>query len=117
VASSEVLDLLHWVMCTVTYRRIAMAIKMASFVGVFVDCCLFTFCPGGCSGDTKQVVPRWRRQVDSGVAGRAALGSALCFAPADHHGHQNGQQSKNMLIPLSILSSTITVAKDHVIVH
>jgi hypothetical protein len=41
VASSEALDLLHRAMCAVTYRRIAMAIKMASFVGVFVDCCLF----------------------------------------------------------------------------
>ncbi len=41
VASSEALDLLYQAMRTVTYRRIATAIKMASFVGVFVDCCLF----------------------------------------------------------------------------
>jgi hypothetical protein len=41
VASSEALDLLHRAMRTVTYRRISMAIKTASFVGVFVDCCLF----------------------------------------------------------------------------
>ena len=41
VASSEALDLLHRAMCAVTYRRIAMAIKMASFAGVFVDCCLY----------------------------------------------------------------------------
>ncbi len=41
VASSKAMDLLHWEMCAVTYRRIAMVIKMASFVGVFVDCCLF----------------------------------------------------------------------------
>ena len=40
VASSEALDLLHRAMHAVTYGRIAMAIKMASFVGVFVDCCL-----------------------------------------------------------------------------
>ena len=38
VASIEALDLLHWVMRMVTYRRIAMAIKMARFLGVFVDC-------------------------------------------------------------------------------
>jgi hypothetical protein len=38
VASSEALDLLHWAMHAVTYRRIAMAIKMAIFAGVFVDC-------------------------------------------------------------------------------
>jgi hypothetical protein len=52
VASSEALDLLHWAMCAVTYRHIAMAIKMATFLGVFVDCCLFACCPGGCWGDT-----------------------------------------------------------------
>ncbi len=47
VASSEALDLLHWAMHAVTYRRTAMAIKMATFLGVFVDCCLFACCPGG----------------------------------------------------------------------
>jgi hypothetical protein len=52
VASSEALDLLHWGMHAVTYRRIAMAIKMATFLGVFVDCCLFAYCPGGRWGDT-----------------------------------------------------------------
>ncbi len=41
VASSEALDLLHWAMRVVSYPRIAMAIGMASKVGVFVDCCLF----------------------------------------------------------------------------
>ncbi len=56
VASSETLDLLHWVMCTVTYRRIAMAIEMASKVGVFVDCCLFACCPGGRRGNIEQLV-------------------------------------------------------------
>jgi hypothetical protein len=29
---------------------------MATFLGVFVDCCLFACCPGGRWGDTKQVV-------------------------------------------------------------
>ena len=53
VASSEVLDLLHWAMRAVLYRRITMAIKTASFVGVFVDCCLFACCPGGCWGNTE----------------------------------------------------------------
>jgi hypothetical protein len=38
VASNKALNLLHWAMCAVTYRRIAMAIKTASFLGVFVDC-------------------------------------------------------------------------------
>jgi hypothetical protein len=56
VASSEALDLLHQVMRAVTYRRIAMAIKTASFVGVFVDFCLFACCPGGRWGNTEQAV-------------------------------------------------------------
>jgi hypothetical protein len=68
VTSSEALDLLHRAMHAVTYRRIAMAIKMASFSGVFVDCCLYACCPGGRWGDTEQVVTRCRRPVASGVA-------------------------------------------------
>jgi hypothetical protein len=52
VASSEALDLLHRAMRVVTFQRIAMAIKMATFLGVFVDCCLFACCPGGRWGDT-----------------------------------------------------------------
>ncbi len=47
VASNKAINLLHWAMCTVTYRRIAMAIKTASFLGVFVDSCLFACCPSG----------------------------------------------------------------------
>ncbi len=68
VASNKALNLLHWVMCTVTYRRIAMAIKTATFLGAFVDCCLFVCCPGNCWGNTEQVVARCRRPVTSGVA-------------------------------------------------
>jgi hypothetical protein len=49
--------------------------------------------------------------------GHAALGDVLRIAPVDSHGHQNGQQWRNMLMPLLILSSTITVAEDHVMVH
>jgi hypothetical protein len=56
VASSEALDLLHWEMRTVTYQRITMAIKMASFAGVFVDCCLNACCPGGRWGNMERVV-------------------------------------------------------------
>jgi hypothetical protein len=68
VASNKALNLLHQGMCTVTYRRIAMAIKTASFLGVFVDCCLFACCPGGRRGNTEQVVTRCRRPVASRVA-------------------------------------------------
>jgi hypothetical protein len=56
VASSKALDLLHWAMCVVTYWRIAMAIKMASKVGVFVHCCVFACCPGGHQGNVEQEV-------------------------------------------------------------
>jgi hypothetical protein len=35
------------------YQRIAMAIEMASFAGVFIDCCLFACCPGGRWGNTE----------------------------------------------------------------
>ena len=35
VASSKALDLLHRAMHAITYRRIAMAIKTATFLGVF----------------------------------------------------------------------------------
>jgi hypothetical protein len=68
VASSEALDLLHRAMCVVTYQHIAMAIKMASFAGVFVDCCLYACCPGGRWGDPEQVVAQCQHPVASGVA-------------------------------------------------
>jgi hypothetical protein len=56
VASNKALSLIHRAMSTVTYRRIAMAIKMATFLGAFVDCCLFACCPGSRWGNTEQVV-------------------------------------------------------------
>ncbi len=68
VASSEALYLLHRVIGAVTYRRIAMAIEMASFAGVFVDCCLYACCPGGHWGNTEQVGTQCRHPVDSRVA-------------------------------------------------
>ena len=68
VASSEALDVLHWEMHAVMYRCIAMAIKTATFLGVFVDCCLFACCPGGRWGNMEQVVAQCRRPVASGVA-------------------------------------------------
>ncbi len=56
VASSKALDLLHRAMCAVLYWCIAAAMNMATFLGEFVDCCLFACCPGGRWGDTEQVV-------------------------------------------------------------
>ncbi len=67
-ASSEAMDLLHWAMCAVTYRRITMTIKTATFLGVFVDCCLFACCPGGRWGNTEQVVAQWQLPGASSVA-------------------------------------------------
>ncbi len=68
VVSSEALDFFHQAICAVTYQRIAIAIKMACFLGVFVDCCLFACCPGGCWGNTEQVVARCQCPVAFGVA-------------------------------------------------
>jgi hypothetical protein len=68
VASSEAMDLLHREMRAVMYQCIAMAIKMASFADVFVDCCLYACCPGGCWVLTEQVVTQCWRPVASGVA-------------------------------------------------
>jgi hypothetical protein len=51
-------------MCAVTYRRIAMAINLATFLESFVDCCLFACC----WGNTEQVVARCRHPVASRVA-------------------------------------------------
>ncbi len=56
VAFSEALDLLHQAMHAVTYQRIAMAIKTASKVGLFVYRFLFACCPGGRHANTEQVV-------------------------------------------------------------
>ncbi len=68
MASSKALDLLHQAMRVVLYRRTAVAMNMATFLGVFVDCCLFACCPGSSWGDTEQVVARWRLPGASSVA-------------------------------------------------
>ncbi len=78
VASSEALDLLHWAMCVVTYRCIAMAIKTASKVRVFLHHCFICCCPDSCWGDTEQVVAKWRRPVASGIA-LDMLHWGMCF--------------------------------------
>ncbi len=68
VTSSEALDLFHQAMRAVTYRRIAMAIKMAVFASVFVDCCLYACCPGDRWGYTEHVVAQCQHPVASRVA-------------------------------------------------
>ncbi len=49
--------------------------------------------------------------------GHAALGDAICIAPAHCCGHRNGRRTRFICSSSSILSSTITVAKDHVMVN
>jgi hypothetical protein len=68
VASSKALDLLHQAMRGVLYWCTTAAMNMATFLGVFVDCCLFACCPGGCWGDMEQVVTRWWLPGASSVA-------------------------------------------------
>jgi hypothetical protein len=68
VASSKALDLLHWAMRTVLYRRTIIAINMDTCLGVFVDCCLFASCSGSRWGNTEQVVAQCRCPVASKVA-------------------------------------------------
>jgi hypothetical protein len=120
VASSEALGLFYWAMCAVTYRRIAMAIKTATFLGVFADClyvCLLPWRPLG-----QYVASSCPMAASSGFRsspGHAtlALGDAVCIAPAHRRGHQNGWWTRCICSSSLILSSTITVAKDHVMVH
>jgi hypothetical protein len=68
VASNKALNLLHRAMCMVTYRCVAMAIKTATFLRAFVDCCLFAYCPGSRWGNMEQVVAQCWHPVASGVA-------------------------------------------------
>jgi hypothetical protein len=68
VASSKALNLLHWAMRMVLYRRTAAAINMATFLGVFVDCCMFACCSGGRWGNTELVVAGCRHPGAFSVA-------------------------------------------------
>jgi hypothetical protein len=52
----------------VRYKRIAMAIRMASTVGIFFHHCLFACCPGGRWDNMEQFVAQWQRPEASGVA-------------------------------------------------
>jgi hypothetical protein len=53
VAFEKALNLLHRAMCVVMYRRIAMAINLATFLESFADSCLFACYPGGRWGNTE----------------------------------------------------------------
>jgi hypothetical protein len=68
VAFNKALNLLYQAMCAVSYRRTAVAIKMASKVDPFFFCHFICCCPGGRWVNTKQVVAQWQRPVASQVA-------------------------------------------------
>jgi hypothetical protein len=68
VATSEALDLLYLAMHVVLYRCTAAAIKMASIVGAFLDCCCVSCCPGSRQGNMEQVVAQWWHLKATGVA-------------------------------------------------
>ena len=67
-ASSEALDPLHWAICAVSYRRIAMAINTAHKVGVFIHHCVVDCRPGVSGSNTERVVAQWQRPVASDMA-------------------------------------------------
>ncbi len=91
VASNKALNLLHQAMCAVTYRRIAMAIEVASFLGVFfllLFVCLLPWRPLGQYGLSSCPMPECSGFRSS--HGHAALGNAICIAPAHRRGNRNG---------------------------
>jgi hypothetical protein len=55
-------------MRVVLYRRTAATINMATFLGVFVDYCLFACCSGSHWGNTGRVVAQWQSPVASKLA-------------------------------------------------
>ncbi len=55
-------------MRAVSYRRIAMVIKTAHKVGVFIHHCVVDYRPGVCGSNTKEVVAQWQRPVASNMA-------------------------------------------------
>ncbi len=119
VASSKALDLFHWTMHAVLYQCITAAMNMATFLGVFICwllfVCLLLWRPLGQYGASSHPMP-----ASSGFRsspGHAALGNDVCIAPVHCRGHQNGWQTRCICLPSSILPLTITIAKDHVMVH
>ncbi len=68
VTSSKALDILHWAMRAVLYWCTAAAMNMATFLSVFVDCCLFACCPGSRWGNTERVVAQWQLPRASSIA-------------------------------------------------
>jgi hypothetical protein len=113
VASTKALDLLYQVMCTVLYRRTAVAIKLASSkVGQFFV--VISFAVTLAAGYGASSHPMMASSGFRSSPGHAALGSAICIAPAHCHGHQNGQRRRCICLLLMLFCLTLLVAKDHV---
>jgi hypothetical protein len=55
-------------MHAVSYQHTTAAIEMASKVSPFFHRCIVCCCPGGCRGNTEQLVAQWWRPVASGEA-------------------------------------------------
>jgi hypothetical protein len=81
----------------VSYQHTAAVINMATFLGVFVDCC--------------SLGPMAASSGFRGSLGHAALVDAICVAPAHLQGLQNKLQWRYISMSSLILSLTITIAK------
>ncbi len=117
MASSESLDLLHQTMHTVTHGSIAVAIRMASKVGVFFHPCFVCCCPGGCWGNTEQAVARWQRPEAFGIA-LNMLHWATCFVLHQHTVMAIKIAGRlGALFPIVDCVSTWMELMNHVMVH
>jgi hypothetical protein len=116
VASNKALNLLYRVMRAVLYQRTTAAIKMASHFGYILLLLICLLLPWRLLGQYRASSCPMASSGFRSSPGHAALGDALCIPPADCHGHQNGQQWRNMLMPLLVWSLAITIAKYHVLV-
>jgi hypothetical protein len=114
VASIKALDLRHWAMHAVLYRRTAAAIETAIKVGPFFHHCFICCCPGSRWGwgNMKQVVAQWWHPVASGVhldmphqAMPSVLLQRACMA------------TKMACNGVAFNFCTMIVAKDHVMVN
>ncbi len=118
VASSEALDLLHRVMHAVTYRAHCHSNQnghLCTCICWLLFVCLLPWRPLGQYGASSRPMPAPGGFQSS--PGHAALGNATFIASTRLHGHQNGLRRRHICSSLSILSSTITIAKYHVMVH
>ncbi len=103
VAFSEALDLLHWAMHAVLYRRTTNTIKMASKVGAWFHCCFVCCCPGSCWGNMEWAVTQWRCPVASGIA-LDMLHRVMHLVL--HRWNRNGRQTRYIWLSSTILPSS-----------